>query len=106
MTVMTSAPDLTVLTDKQRAATDAVLAALRSLERTSFPDERTPIINQILRGGVALKTIVDKLETQLITFDGALRERGTSEEEDDLWIQNLSRWTTMQRVLDLAKSVI
>lgn len=99
-------PNLKVLTDKQRDATDTVLRHMRALERTSFPAERQAVMPKLIAASVELKRIARKVETQLVDYDKALIERGTTEAEDDLWIQNLRRLETMLAVLERAKEVI
>ena len=98
--------NLGILTDRQRDAVDAVTRQIKALGRTSFPDERQQVVAALLVAGVELKRVTDRLETQLEAFDKTLRERGTTDQEDDLWIQNLERLNVMLTVLGRAKAAI
>lgn len=99
-------PDLSILTDRQRDAVNAVHRQLRALGRTSLPGERETVLPKLLVAGAELKRITTKVETQLTEYDNVLRERGATEAEDDLWIQNLRRLETMLAVLARAKEVV
>lgn len=106
MPVTAERVDLSVLTDKQRDVAEPVVRQLRALERTSFPAERQQVVANLLVAGIALKHVTDRLEAQLATFDKALTDRGTTDAEDDLWIQNLQRLTVMLNLLSRAEAAI
>jgi hypothetical protein len=101
---MISTISASMLTQKQQSAVDAVRDAIRDLGMARTPTNQRRTRVALLAAGSTLHNLVKRLESQLIDFDKTLAERGTTNAEDDLWITNLGRLTTMLSVLADAKT--